>query len=168
MSGFAVAALALLLLQFGSQRCLGQGSDEDGDRGGPDQSCPLCATTSDATCGATDCLGGGNCSTVEFTAPCNGTYTIRAWTVCTPTDDCSDCSSCVNVFKTSDGSRVGGCHTTGCDLGNCSFTCSITLGAGTSYKLSVCKTNCPNSSCEECGIGCTAYGSVYREVAACP
>lgn len=129
------------------------------------QGCSQCICATDETCQNVDnCGTQTNCTRVQFTASCNGTYRIRATTGCT-SGNCSYCRSCVNLYKMVEGVEVfqTNCHNDNCDTGECLQFVDFPLEIGKIYILYVCKQPCPNidRDCDDCNESCKAYGCIY-------
>jgi hypothetical protein len=110
-----------------------------------------------------NCTETAGCSSMRFTVACTGTYQFDAWVEC---EECKKCESCVNIFDR--GILVGNCHTSRCDLGECTYTCNVTLVAGVQYEMYVCLLPCASDfDCDLCG-NCAAWGCVrYGQTLPC-
>ena len=93
-----------------------------------------------------------------FTAQCTGNYTIDAWVTCAE-GNCTDCKSCVKVYRFDSPFPVGQCSNETCSLGDCENTCTgaASLEQGRLYKLVVCLIPCTSDgNCNTCASTCQA------------
>jgi hypothetical protein len=132
--------------------------------------CSDCVCAQDNTCSGEECTENltANCTRLEFTAACSGTYHLHA-EVTSCGELCGKCYSCVNLYKITGGTevQVANCHTNGCGVNNCETTCStVTLASGGMYVLYVCKLYCREQveECESCDEACVAVGCVYTDI----
>lgn len=114
-----------------------------------------------------NCISPTGCSSTTFSVPCTQYYNITARTYCSG-GDCENCMSCVNIYNGD--TWVANCHTTHCDLGECSYKCQTPqpLSTGITYTLYVCLLPCVNNDCSDCGEDCQAEGCVFSYSTPCP
>jgi len=132
--------------------------------------CNICVSAYDATCSGTyaDCqtnlAGCGSSNT--FTVPCTGSYDFGAKIVCS---GACNCSACVIVAVNATTYIVGQTES-GCPVQSCNNLTSISLVAGVTYRLYVCKRPCDGDeiNCNNCPGDCRAWGWINHNVANCP
>jgi hypothetical protein len=135
-------------------------------QGGPDTpTCEFCVHLTDATCTATaNCDESIDCTTTNFSVPCDETYTLRSEIACASGSYCKYCIACARIKLAT--TTIATAHN-GCNEFDCDGTANVALQSGKTYTLVVCQRICPEANCENCA-SCTARAEVKFLGSACP
>lgn len=117
--------------------------------------CDFCISVADLNCTIDgSCTTGNGCGSTTFTVPTSASYRLRALSC-----SCTGCTACATITK----SGVTIAHVETCNAGGCDQNVSVTLYAGITYQLWVCKVTCPfDEECANCTpTNCDANASVY-------
>jgi hypothetical protein len=127
--------------------------------------CDFCVCAIDTACSSPEvaCSVQTGCTSVEFTPPCNGTYTFELQLRCPPTSaHCEGCLACAYIYQS--GTQVDGLQS-GCNTGCFASSDGVTLTGGVTYKLYACLRTCAGN-CTLCS-DCDAFARVYHVVSDC-